>query len=323
MKQYLLLSFFIFTIFFSSYSQNREIPKELPEILIQQTEQIETLQEIVNQQAVRITTLEIHDESQQSKISNLSRKIQELTVENKNLNKKTDAIEKTTAENEESIDNLQVWLEDEIEETKTATQKTEANLITYKGRNNIGWIIASLSVLLLGVLIYIFLKKRIDRSKVNVEEQIKETRNTLEEESVKLDNKLVDILESQIRLSEEQKRVNKETDKQETDHSLALKVADEIVRIQRNISLMDPKTRGLKQLSRSAQRIQDNFVTKGYEIIDMVGQNYHEGMRVSANFIPSNEIESGKQIITRIIKPQVNYNGKMIQAAQIEVSIGE
>ena len=30
--------------------------------------------------------------------------------------------------------------------------------------------------------------------------------------------------------------------------------------------------------------------------------------------------EGGEQIITGIIKPQVNYNGKMIQAAQITVS---
>ena len=39
--------------------------------------------------------------------------------------------------------------------------------------------------------------------------------------------------------------------------------------------------------------------------------------------IDSDEIETGKKIITRIIKPQVNYNNEMIQAAEIEVSVGE
>ena len=44
---------------------------------------------------------------------------------------------------------------------------------------------------------------------------------------------------------------------------------------------------------------------------------------ISLTFELKKEMETGKQIITRIIKPQVNFNGKMIQAAQIEVSVGE
>ncbi|HCO68944.1 MAG TPA: hypothetical protein DIT04_14465, partial [Dysgonomonas sp.] len=109
----------------------------------------------------------------------------------------------------------------------------------------------------------------------------------------------------------------------EIDHSLALKVADEIVRIQKNLNQMDSNTKGLKQLSASVKRIQDNFAANGYELVEMLGKEYNEGMKVVANFIPSEDLEKGKQIITRIIKPQVNFNGKMIQPAQIEVSVGE
>jgi len=46
-------------------------------------------------------------------------------------------------------------------------------------------------------------------------------------------------------------------------------------------------------------------------------------MNAMANFIQSEDLPTGKQVITRIIKPQVNFQGKMIQAAQIEVSVGE
>lgn len=86
---------------------------------------------------------------------------------------------------------------------------------------------------------------------------------------------------------------------------------------------MDEKTKGLKQLSASVKRIQDNFASNGYELVEMLGKPYKEGMKVTANFIPSEDIEKGKEIITRIIKPQVNYQGIMIQSAQIEVSLGE
>jgi len=86
---------------------------------------------------------------------------------------------------------------------------------------------------------------------------------------------------------------------------------------------MDEGTRGLNQLSASVKRIQDNFAANGYEIVEMLGKPYDEGMKVIANFIPDEDLKAGEQIITRIIKPQVNFNGEMIQSAQIEVSLGE
>jgi hypothetical protein len=46
-------------------------------------------------------------------------------------------------------------------------------------------------------------------------------------------------------------------------------------------------------------------------------------MKVSAKFKPDNTLKQGEQIITRIIKPQVNYNNVIIQEAHVEVSIGK
>ena len=108
-----------------------------------------------------------------------------------------------------------------------------------------------------------------------------------------------------------------------TDHSLALTVADELARITKNLSEMEEGTRGLKQLKASVDRMTNNFKSNGYEIVEMLNKPYSEGMNAMANFIQSEDLPTGKQIITRIIKPQVNFQGKMIQAAQIEVSVGE
>jgi hypothetical protein len=81
---------------------------------------------------------------------------------------------------------------------------------------------------------------------------------------------------------------------------------------------MDAKTKGLKQLTASVKRIQDNFAANGYEIVDMLGKTYNEGMKASVTYNHDSEEEAGT--IIRIIKPQVNYKGIMIQSAQIEVS---
>ena len=109
----------------------------------------------------------------------------------------------------------------------------------------------------------------------------------------------------------------------EIDHALALKVADEIIRIQKNLSNIDPETKGLKQIEFALERIQDYFTEYGYEMVELLNKPYDQGMRMSAKFRTDSSVEQGKQIITRIIKPQINYNGVIIQPAEVEVSVGE
>ena len=136
----------------------------------------------------------------------------------------------------------------------------------------------------------------------------------MQEESIKLDDKLLELFDRQIA------NASKTEDNGKPDHSLALKVADEIVRIKLNMSRMDSSIKGYKQLAKAVERIKDNFKANGYEIVDMLGKPYNEGMKVIANFVVDEDLEEGKQIITGITKPQINYNGQMIQAAQITVS---
>ena len=66
--------------------------------------------------------------------------------------------------------------------------------------------------------------------------------------------------------------------------------------------------------------MKDNLKANGYELVDMLGKTYSDGMKVTANFVEDEELKEGEQIITSIIKPQINYRGVMIQSAQITVS---
>lgn len=211
-------------------------------------------------------------------------------------------------------------LDSKIKQTGENANSKISELDSSLGKNRLYWIIATLGTLLLGGLVYWLLGKRIQSSKTDVETQIKNTKTALEEESVKLDNKLVEVLETQLKLKLEETKVQPTTSNEKADHSLALKVADEVIRIQKNLSRMDESTKGLKQLGSSVQRIQDNFVSNGYELVEMLGKEYSEGMKATVNFVQDEDFEEGKRLITRIIKPQVNYKGTMIQTAQIEVT---
>lgn len=182
---------------------------------------------------------------------------------------------------------------------------------------------ATMVVLLLFVAIIVVaykLGKRINSGTATIadvrkaQEALQAAQTKMQEETVKLDDKLLDLFNRQLANS------SKVAGNDKPDHSLALKVADEIVRIELNMSRMDASIKGYKQLAKAVERIKDKFKANGYEIIDMLGKPYNEGMNVIANFVADEDLEEGKQIITGITKPQINYNGQMIQAAQIIVS---
>lgn len=205
------------------------------------------------------------------------------------------------------------------EKIASTNEGVVANNIQLQSRTVWGGTIVGIIVfIVIGIAYWVI--KRIRRSVSTIDEvrkvqdALQAAQTKMQEESVKLDNKLLEFAEKQLETAPQV------TNKAEQDHSLALKVADEIVRIELNMSRMDASVKGYKQLAKAVQRIKDNFSANGYEIVDMLGKPYSDGMKVTANFVSDEGLEQGKQIITGITKPQINYNGKMIQAAQITVS---
>lgn len=202
---------------------------------------------------------------------------------------------------------------------KNEIQKTNTNVATnlLKINSRTIWGVILLIVTIITFSTYIFIKKRKYNTSINevrkAQDALQSAQKKIQEDSVKLDNQMLILIEKQMNTVSTAKSA-------ETDHSLAIKVADEIVRIELNLSRMDPSIKGYKQLSKAVERIKDNFQANGYEIIDLLGKPYNDGMKVVANFVADETLKEGEQIITGITKPQINYNGKMIQSAQITVS---
>ena len=256
----------------------------------------------------------------------LSRTIKRLTDENDKLRLDVDSLsgkcnELAGVQNKDRED-----VSGKIEQTNASV---ESNTSSLKSRTY--WGIGVIVVIVLIIIgIYLYISRRIKKGDVSIADmrkaqgtlqeaqtQFQETQSKLQEESIKLDNTFIEIIEKQLKavpVAQTGPTPNA------PDHSLALKVADEIVRIEMNLTRMDPAVKGHKQLSKAVQRLRDNFKANGYEIVEMLGKPYDEGMKVIANFVPDDSLAEGQQIITGITKPQINYNGKMIQAAQITVS---
>lgn len=225
--------------------------------------------------------------------------------------------------NKVNIDSVSRSLNNKLEENKYNSNEQISSIDKSLSKNTLYWIIAVLAIALLSFLLFSLLRKQLTKNNSDLTNNIQQTKKALEEEGVKLDSKLVDLLATQMLLMKEERQAVTSSKPEDVNHELALKVADEIIRIQKNLGNMDAETKGLKQLVASVKRIQDNFEANGYELIDMLNKPYDQGMKISANFRPDETLNKGEQIITRIIKPQVNFKGLMIQAAQVEVSIGE
>lgn len=225
-----------------------------------------------------------------------------------------DGISSEVNANAESIANTSAALGERIDQTDG---KTDVVAHSLRGKT-IGGIIVALALLILSALAYLLLRKRINKGDSAIEE-IEQAQKRLQDESVKLDSKLVELLESQLKV----KALGSEKHERGDNHAFALKVADEIVRIENNIKKMDEsmkQTPNIQRLIMAVKRLKDSFKSNGYEIIDLMGTDYNEGMQVKATFITDESLPLGTQLITGVNKLQVNYNGVMIQAADVTVS---
>jgi peptidoglycan hydrolase CwlO-like protein len=257
-----------------------------------------------------------------SKNASLENEVGTLKTQLDEAQKQIDDLESKTESNSTAINATSEELGLKISTTESTTNQKITAVDQSVSKSTLYSIIGVLLAVLISGILYFLLSKRqkVDRS--DLIEKLSKTKSSLEEGLIKEFGKQTELLETQIKMIEGQK-TNSSAPAAEIDHSLALRVADEITLIERNISLMDSSVKGLKQLSRSVTKLRDNLLANGYEIPELLGKKYDQGMKlIVVSSVPDENLENGIEIISKVIKPQVNYQELMIQTAQIEVSAG-
>ena len=239
------------------------------------------------------------------------------------VNKSIDSLRNQTQENGNAINLTSKELGLKITTTETIANQKISAVDESLSKNSLYSIIGVLSAILLSGLLYWLVSKRQQTDKTDFIDKLSKTKSSIEESLVKEFGKQTELMDSQLHLIEQQKTTLQASPNAEPDHSLALKVASEINLIERNINLMDSKTKGLKQLQASVGKLKDNLSANGYEMPELLGKQFHQGMKVIVtSSIPDENLEKDSEIISKVLIPQVNYNDKMIQTAQIETSKG-
>lgn len=259
----------------------------------------------------RLRSLSATSNKYEHEILDLERRNEILYVSIDSLQTVCDSLQKAQTADRTAING-------KIQETDNTLASTQS---VVKNRSFLGGIIIVIILLALSLISY-YLVKRIKRGNSSIDdvrkaqEALQVAHAKMQEESVKLDSQLLAIVQKQL------DAFNSSSSKTfgEPDHSLVVKLADEIARIETNLSKMDKSVRGYKQLVQAKDRMINNVRANGYEIISLLGQEYNDGMQFQTRFVPDESLPEGKRIITGMIKMQVNYNGKMIQPAEIVVS---
>lgn len=306
MKYYFLCTIFLLGLSFSTLKA--EDNSKTIEYLKTEVSNLNTQQELLHKEFKTLS----------SKNSETEGQISEIQITNKKLVSNIDNLQKdyNTLVANQKADKSEIV--NSIDKTNELIQTTE-NVLSSRTLWGACGLVILLSVII--ATIFAFLKKiKLGTSSIDevrkAQEALEVAQKKMQEESIKLDNQMLAIVQKQ--LDAYIPSANKTTG--EPDHSLVVKLADEIARIETNLSKMDKSVRGYKQLVQAKDRMINNVRANGYEIISLLGQEYNDGMQFQTRFVPDESLPEGKRIITGMIKMQVNYNGKMIQPTEIVVS---
>ena len=260
-------------------------------------------------------------QSLQNENNRLKTEISNLNANLTNVHNDIDSLKMRTQANSNSISQTAQELGIKISDAETNTIQKISDVDNSLSRKNLWAIIGILAAIIVSGILYLVLRKKQLSDKTDMITQLSQTKSSIEENLVQEFSKQTELMDTQFDLIKEQKEPTNISI--EPDHSLALKVASEINIIERNISLMDSGTKGLKQLLRSVEKLKDNLAANDYEVPQLLGKSFRQGMKVIvSNSIPDENLDKGAEIITKVLIPQVNYKGVMIQTAHIEVSVG-
>lgn len=300
-----------------NYSQLRV---EVDSLTINYSRELNTIKETQENLATDYSSLSESLSEVSERTTDQKESLQQLQRSLTALESLSDELGNEIAANRDQLQNRASELGDRINRTEREANEQIAVLNHNITQNTVYWIIAVSITLIIALFLFYMLRRKVKVENSSLMDKISSTKHELEEEALKLDQKLVNLLNSQLKLMDENQS-GKSTES-EQDHSLALKIADEITRIRMNLNHMDSSVKGWKQLDRSARAILNNFKSNGYELPELLGKDYDENMNVIATSEIDNSLKPDQKKIKRIIKPQVNYDGKMIQPAKIVIGIG-
>jgi hypothetical protein len=89
--------------------------------------------------------------------------------------------------------------------------------------------------------------------------------------------------------------------------------------MRKRIESLPAEVKGVTHLKDSLERLEEEFNESGYEMENLLGMHYFDGMKIEAKFIKYPGIPNGEERIVEVLQPEIKYNGEVIMAAKVNV----
>lgn len=247
-----------------------------------------------------------------SLISNISNQINKLILRDNDLNNQLNVIINNAEVLKNDIKNANI----DVTEIKRSSSINSSNIENVNKviseKQQYGIIVIGLALILI-LIVYIVLSNKWS----------KDTKNLAKKQEEIFEKQINDSLQIAELLNKQSEEEFSQKNLTNNDHSFAIKVGGLVTRLTTTLNLMDKDVKGHKKLVLNCERLEKSLKDNGYELFPLINKPYNDGMKLVASFREDDSVSKGKRIITQIIKPQINYKGKLIQSAEVIVSVGE
>jgi len=214
------------------------------------------------------------------------------------------------------IDTLNEYIAKLKNENKNQINSLDQSFNEKINNRTLFWIITILMILLLFTIVFFVLKSKVAKQQDSIS-FVKDIQKKLENEAIQLDAKLINILEQKLDVAQHQPQKT-----EYIDHSLPLKLGEEIHRMRKRLKTMG-ESQGTKVLNKRIDTLEEKINDMGYEIVELEGKYFDEGMTLNVlNIIEREDLKENQKIISRVIKPQIKFQNEIIQPGDVEIAQG-
>ena len=243
----------------------------------------------------------------------------EMTKLNSSIVTLKDKLDGNLTKMNSQLDSLDSGLGDANKQLETTQQSSELARQEIKG--NVLYLLGAICIILILVIVVYWLthkkhttaQNEIADAKTHLEEQINTANADFAEKLLEAMNKLPKPGEA-----------GDASQNPEDNQGLILDFAQQIASMENNIWHLPEDDKVRKRIERATKKMRETFKSLGYDMPKLLGTEVSENQIIEIkNRKEDLSIPAGKVIISKIIKPQVLFNNKMIPGVRLVVDVIE
>jgi len=198
----------------------------------------------------------------------------------------------------------------EIEDVQTKSDKSNKLM-----QERLTYLFAAIALIILLLLILYWISGKRNNS---VRSELSNAKAGLE---AQINNANADFAEKLERtLSELSNPAEDGVSNLQDNQGLILDFAQQIASMENNIWHLPDNDRVRKRIERATKKMRDTFMSLGYEMPKLLGTKVTDNQTIEIkNRSEDSTIPVGSRVITKIVKPLILFNGKMIQKPTVDI----